>query len=500
MERGGVQIPEVAADPEAAAIYQAGSDALRFVAEHLPAAAFFVEAQQRGIPAAMLAAPEEVLSDPHFVARGFPVEIFHDDLGRSFVYPGPVFRAPASPWRVRGRAPHLDEHGETVRRAARGARRVMEKFERRVIVTGLGLSDIGRHLGRGGLDLALDAALGAIADAGLQRADIDGVASMPFGDRPPEEVVDALGLQLNWMGGANSGAQLGVVMNAAMAVASGLCRHVLVYRSVARLGGLLGSASGALPEPAGPWEWHVPFHEYSAVNLMAMQARRHMHEYGTSKEQLGWIALNARRHAARNEHAVLRAPMTMDDYLDAPDDQRSPRSPGLRPADRGRGRPRPLSGRNRPGLPQPARSPGGRGLRQSRHARLGAARRLPGHGCQRCRRADVGTDGPHAGGRRRRRALRRLLHPHLVVVRGVGFLSRRRGRRLRGRRPSGSTLVANCLSTPTAGSCLPDVSMGFGCSTRLCCSSGVRRESARSPVRRSQWLRPVGGSAVAASS
>jgi acetyl-CoA acetyltransferase len=194
----------------------------------------------------------------------------------------------------------------------------MDKFERRVIVTGLGLSDIGRHLERGGLDLALDAALSAIADAGLQRSDIDGVASMPFGDRPPEEVVDALGLRLNWMGGANAGAQLGVVMNAAMAIASGLCRHVLVYRSVAHLGGLLGSASGALPEPAGAWEWHVPFHEYSAVNLMAMQARRHMHEYGTSKEQLGWIALNARRHAARNEQAVLRAPMTMEDYLDAP--------------------------------------------------------------------------------------------------------------------------------------------------------------------------------------
>jgi crotonobetainyl-CoA:carnitine CoA-transferase CaiB-like acyl-CoA transferase len=118
--RGGVQIPEVGTDPEAAAIYQAGSDALRLVAAHLPAATFFLEAQQRGIPAAVLAAPEEVLSDPHFVARGFPTEIFHEDLGRTFVYPGPVFRAPASPWRVGGRAPHLDEHGETARRDARG--------------------------------------------------------------------------------------------------------------------------------------------------------------------------------------------------------------------------------------------------------------------------------------------------------------------------------------------------------------------------------------------
>ncbi len=195
---------------------------------------------------------------------------------------------------------------------------MMEKFESRVIVSGIGLSDTGRGLDRNGLDLALDAAIAAITDAGLQRSDVDGLASMPFGDRPPELIADALGLSLNWMGGANSGAQLGVLMNAAMAIASGLCRHVLVYRSVRQLGGILGSASGALPEPEGPWEWHVPFHEYSAVNLMAMQARRHMHQYGTSKEQLGWIALTCRAHAALNDKAVLRSPMTMDDYLDAP--------------------------------------------------------------------------------------------------------------------------------------------------------------------------------------
>jgi acetyl-CoA acetyltransferase len=194
----------------------------------------------------------------------------------------------------------------------------MEKFESRVIVSGVGLSDTGRGVDRSGLDLALDAALAAIADAGLRPEDIDGLASMPFGDRPPEEITDALGLRLDWMGGAGSGAQLGVMINAAMAIASGLCRHVLVYRSVQQLGGMLGSATGALPAAEGAWEWHVPFHEYSAVNLMAMQARRHMHQYGTTKEQLGWIAITGRRHAALNDKAVLRSAMTMEDYLNAP--------------------------------------------------------------------------------------------------------------------------------------------------------------------------------------
>ena len=110
VERGGVQLPEIAADAEAAAIYQAGSDGLRFLAEHLPGRVFFLEAQRRGIPAAMMFAPEDVMDDPHIVARGFPVELYHEDLERWVVYPGAPFHAPASPWRVRGRAPHVDEH------------------------------------------------------------------------------------------------------------------------------------------------------------------------------------------------------------------------------------------------------------------------------------------------------------------------------------------------------------------------------------------------------
>jgi crotonobetainyl-CoA:carnitine CoA-transferase CaiB-like acyl-CoA transferase len=121
VERGGVQLPEIASDPEAAAIYQAGADGLRLVAAHLPGQEFFLEAQRRGIPAAVLLSPDEVLGDAHLIARGFPVDILHEDLGRSFVYPGPVYRASASPWRVRGRAPHVGEHADTVWSTVEGA-------------------------------------------------------------------------------------------------------------------------------------------------------------------------------------------------------------------------------------------------------------------------------------------------------------------------------------------------------------------------------------------
>jgi crotonobetainyl-CoA:carnitine CoA-transferase CaiB-like acyl-CoA transferase len=116
VERGGVRVPEIASDPEAAAIYQAGADALRAVAGHLPARVFFLEAQRRDIPAGVLFAPEEVMEDEHFIARGFPTVVHHEDRDRSFVYPGAPFRAPRSPWGVRRRAPHVGEHTDDVLR------------------------------------------------------------------------------------------------------------------------------------------------------------------------------------------------------------------------------------------------------------------------------------------------------------------------------------------------------------------------------------------------
>lgn len=186
-----------------------------------------------------------------------------------------------------------------------------ELLEKRAIISGLGISETGRVVERTNTDLALDASLAAIADAGLKIEDIDGLASM--GEAPIGEIHETLGLKTHWVGGgaALTGAQLYPIISACMAVATGLCRHVLVYRSVKRMNGdLVGG-------PAGEWEWHLPFHEYTAASIFAMHARRHMHLYGTTKEQLGWIAVTCRAHAALNPKAAKRDPMTMDDYLAA---------------------------------------------------------------------------------------------------------------------------------------------------------------------------------------
>jgi acetyl-CoA acetyltransferase len=214
----------------------------------------------------------------------------------------------------------------------------MEILERRACITGLGQSDVGRRLMRDPLELTLDACLAAIEDAGLRREDIDGLATYPGGSGPAgfsgaslTEVHDALRLELAWFeGGMESPGQLGSVINACMAVACGLATHVLCFRSVweataAAKGGGIGVAAAAGAAQAGgggfrasgTMQWTLPFRAFSAANWIALFAQRHFHEYGTTKEQLGQIALTARRNAARNPKAVYREPLTLEQYLAA---------------------------------------------------------------------------------------------------------------------------------------------------------------------------------------
>ena len=206
-----------------------------------------------------------------------------------------------------------------------------ERLERRAILSGVGQSQIGRRLFRTDLDLTCEAALAAIADAGLTTDDIDGLACYPgpmgagapgFAGPGTPEVQDALGLQLGWHGSGGEGpAQVAPVMLAALAVAAGLCRHALVYRTVteatAAAGtGRLGIGAGARTV-SGFAQWVIPFGAMSAANWLALHAVRHMHEFGTRREHLGEIALTGRAHAALNPAAVYREPLTMDDYLAA---------------------------------------------------------------------------------------------------------------------------------------------------------------------------------------
>lgn len=203
--------------------------------------------------------------------------------------------------------------------------------ERDAIISGIGQSQVGRRLNRSDLDLTIEASLRAIADAGLTVADIDGLASYPgglmgdtsgFGGPGTPTVQDALRLQLNWHSGGGEGpAQIMAIINAVSAVSMGLARHVLVYRTVTEAtaqGNRRRQAIGAgSTTTSGAHQWTLPFRALSAANWFALAAQRHFHEYGTTREQLGQIAVNARANAARNPNAIFRDPMTLDDYLNA---------------------------------------------------------------------------------------------------------------------------------------------------------------------------------------
>jgi acetyl-CoA acetyltransferase/uncharacterized OB-fold protein len=115
---------------------------------------------------------------------------------------------------------------------------------------------------------------------------------------------------------------IGMSLIAAMlAVAGGLARHVLCFRTLweATNSELMKQGKITPPNASGGRMsgWQMPFGATSAAHTLAMNAQRHFHRYGTTKETLGWIALNQRANAELNPTAIYRTPMTMDDYLNA---------------------------------------------------------------------------------------------------------------------------------------------------------------------------------------
>jgi acetyl-CoA acetyltransferase/uncharacterized OB-fold protein len=202
-----------------------------------------------------------------------------------------------------------------------------DRFEHRAILSGVGRSALGRRLMVDPLSLTVDACLQAVADAGLELSDIDGLSTYPgpvgmgMSEGGVTAVEEALRLHPTWI---NGGGELpgpgGALIAGMLAVASGLCRHVLCFRTVwestyaaLRLAGSGGGGARANGQSA----WRLPYGAFSAANWIGMNANQYLHRYGASREMLGLIALNGRANAARNPAAIYRDPMTMDDYLSA---------------------------------------------------------------------------------------------------------------------------------------------------------------------------------------
>jgi acetyl-CoA acetyltransferase/uncharacterized OB-fold protein len=206
---------------------------------------------------------------------------------------------------------------------------VTSKFEDKVALTGVGSSTIGRRLMVDPLSLTVAACTRAVEDAGLTFDDIDGLASYPGGnvggmsEGGVTAVEEALRLRPTWInGGAEFPGPTGSVVAAMLAVASGLCRHVLCFRTVweathtalARAGKSRGSGSRA----SGMFEWRAPFGAMSAANWIGVNASHYLWRYGGDRAStLAPIALTARANAARNPEAIYTDPLALEGYLSA---------------------------------------------------------------------------------------------------------------------------------------------------------------------------------------
>ncbi len=204
-----------------------------------------------------------------------------------------------------------------------------DKFEDKVALTGIGKSRIGRRLGVDPLALTVEAARNAVEDAGLTMADIDGLSTYPGGaaagghaEGGVTALEESLRIRPTWINGASeTPGQGGSVVAAMLAVAAGLCRHVLCFRTVwestwaDRLRQRPPTGGGRVE--GDMMAWRMPYGAMSAANWIGMNASNHFHRYGTTRAALGAIAVNARRNAGLNPDAIYRDPMTLDDYYGA---------------------------------------------------------------------------------------------------------------------------------------------------------------------------------------
>ncbi|GEK81608.1 acetyl-CoA acetyltransferase [Agrococcus baldri] len=187
---------------------------------------------------------------------------------------------------------------------------------RRVAIVGVGLSAPGAVADRSPFQLLAEASRHALAETGLKPADIDGFASTGLGILPPVEVAEYLGLRPTWVDGTGVGGSTWEVMaaHATDAIAAGHADVVLLaYGSTARSDLKKGLRSANMSFGArGPAQFEAPFGA-SLVSKYAMAAGRHMHEYGTTIDQLAQVAVDARRWAAVTPFAERSDPIEIAD-------------------------------------------------------------------------------------------------------------------------------------------------------------------------------------------
>jgi acetyl-CoA acetyltransferase len=200
-------------------------------------------------------------------------------------------------------------------------RDLFDRIRDKVAIVGIGHLPFAKDIGRPISDTAVEAIQLALDDAGLVAEDVDGMCMFEMESTHEVSIARRLGVEgLRWWSKISygGGASAATIMQAAAAIASGLATTVVCHRARNR-----GSRASR------PWAQereivrddkalHTPWGLIRPVDVIGMWAHRHMHQYGTTREQLGNVAIAARKHANNNPYAMMRdRKLDMQTYLDA---------------------------------------------------------------------------------------------------------------------------------------------------------------------------------------
>lgn len=188
-------------------------------------------------------------------------------------------------------------------------------------IVGIGQTEFSKNSGRSELQLACEAVKAAIADAGLKPSDVDGMTTFTLDNNDEIEVARSVGIgDLTFFSRTphGGGAAIGVVHQAAMAIATGAAEVVVVYRALNGRSGFRysgGVGGDIVTADLIHWGWYMPFGLVTPASWVAMFTQRYMHEYGCTSLDLAEVAVSTRKHAVNNPAAFFyKRPLTIEDH------------------------------------------------------------------------------------------------------------------------------------------------------------------------------------------
>jgi acetyl-CoA acetyltransferase len=188
-------------------------------------------------------------------------------------------------------------------------------------IVGIGQTEFSKNSGRSELQLACEATAAAIKDAGLQPSDIDGMTTFTMDTSDEIEIARAVGIkELTFFSRTphGGGAAIGVMHQAAMAVATGSAKYVVVYRALNGRSGARyseGVSGGPTTSDLIHWSWYMPSGLMTPASWVAMFSQRYMYETGCTSEDLAKVCVGQRKHAVKNPAAFFyEKPLTIEEH------------------------------------------------------------------------------------------------------------------------------------------------------------------------------------------